>query len=324
MQSETKLPQAASVNQPLNASEKDIRQRLQEALRRFGYKQVDVSKETGIHHSTLSLWLQGKVKGNQSRIKETVEQWLLNTYAAKPLFSKSFDSRFQQIRQNVGEEEGSAASRTRSEDLVPIELSFALNGQPQQLCLLWSAEERLLTPEFFAKTLAEDYGLNAAIEAEIVAPIRRALDAHVRFGPAFEPHEEALCVVTLNVREEGVQFNDCFEWDLAEESNDPADVARALIFEHGLPPSFEQPIAFEIHKQLYSYRKFLAATHNGEEFSLRQKKQRGQRETSQAKLGENVRLEPVTTQNLLRPVEAVPFWSPQAVLAGSRSSAQLK
>jgi len=31
----------------VNLGEKDIRQRLIEALQRFGYKQVDVSKETG-------------------------------------------------------------------------------------------------------------------------------------------------------------------------------------------------------------------------------------------------------------------------------------
>jgi len=45
--------------------EKDVKQRLAEALKRYGYKQVDISKETGknkefltaigIHHSSLSL-----------------------------------------------------------------------------------------------------------------------------------------------------------------------------------------------------------------------------------------------------------------------------
>jgi hypothetical protein len=39
------MSESASGNN-LTGQEKDIRQRLLEALRRFGYKQVDVSKET--------------------------------------------------------------------------------------------------------------------------------------------------------------------------------------------------------------------------------------------------------------------------------------
>lgn len=66
--------------------EKDVKQRLAEALKRYGYKQVDISKETGknkefltaigIHHSSLSLWLQGKLKGHQARIEDAIEAWL--------------------------------------------------------------------------------------------------------------------------------------------------------------------------------------------------------------------------------------------------------
>jgi len=41
---------------------------------------VDVARETGIHHSTLSLWLQNKLKGSQVKIEETLEEWLKNLH----------------------------------------------------------------------------------------------------------------------------------------------------------------------------------------------------------------------------------------------------
>ena len=55
MQVPNKLAQTNNLNTQVNSSDKDIRQRLHEALRRFGYKQVDVSKETSklIRHSPL-------------------------------------------------------------------------------------------------------------------------------------------------------------------------------------------------------------------------------------------------------------------------------
>jgi transcriptional regulator with XRE-family HTH domain len=53
----------------MDGEEKDVRAMMQEALQKFNIKQVDVARETGVHHSTLSLWLQGKVRGHQIRIE---------------------------------------------------------------------------------------------------------------------------------------------------------------------------------------------------------------------------------------------------------------
>lgn len=52
----------------------------------------------GIHHSTLSLWLQGKIKGHYVKIEETIEEWLQNVLANKPRFSKNSGSKFLQIK----------------------------------------------------------------------------------------------------------------------------------------------------------------------------------------------------------------------------------
>ena len=46
----------------------------------------------------MSLWLQGKIKGNHVRIEETIEEWLQNLYANKPRFSRDYTSKFLQIK----------------------------------------------------------------------------------------------------------------------------------------------------------------------------------------------------------------------------------
>ena len=42
-------------------------------MHKYNIKQVEVARETGIHHSSLSLWLQGKIKGHMVKIADTIE-----------------------------------------------------------------------------------------------------------------------------------------------------------------------------------------------------------------------------------------------------------
>ena len=42
----------------------------------FPKRQVDFCLNVGIHHSTLSLWLQGKIKGHYVGVEATIEEWL--------------------------------------------------------------------------------------------------------------------------------------------------------------------------------------------------------------------------------------------------------
>jgi transcriptional regulator with XRE-family HTH domain len=70
-----------------DTEDRDVRTMMQEALQKFNIKQVDVARETGVHHSTLSLWLQGKVRGHQIKIEETLTEWLNNLYSNKPRYT---------------------------------------------------------------------------------------------------------------------------------------------------------------------------------------------------------------------------------------------
>ena len=76
---------------------KDIRSQMLEALAKFNIKQVDVAREAGIHHSTLSLWLQGKVKGHHIKIEDTLAEWLESLYSGRPRYTtlnKTVDKQF--------------------------------------------------------------------------------------------------------------------------------------------------------------------------------------------------------------------------------------
>ena len=79
------------------APDKDIRTQMLEALAKYNIKQVDVAREAGIHHSTLSLWLQGKVKGHHIKIEDTLAEWLDSLYSGRPRYTtlnKTVDKQF--------------------------------------------------------------------------------------------------------------------------------------------------------------------------------------------------------------------------------------
>ena len=64
--------------------ENDLKKRLQEIIYKYNIKQVDIAKETGIHHSSLSLWLQGKIKGNVAKLSDLIETYMENFHSNKP------------------------------------------------------------------------------------------------------------------------------------------------------------------------------------------------------------------------------------------------
>jgi len=81
----------------IEPTEKDIRSQMFEALAKYNIKQVDVAREAGIHHSTLSLWLQGKVKGHHIKIEDTLAEWLDSLYSGRPRYTtlnKTVDKQF--------------------------------------------------------------------------------------------------------------------------------------------------------------------------------------------------------------------------------------
>lgn len=60
----------------MNDHHREVRMRLQEVMNKYNVKQVDVARETGVNHSSLSLWIQGKLKGHAVKITEAIENYL--------------------------------------------------------------------------------------------------------------------------------------------------------------------------------------------------------------------------------------------------------
>lgn len=237
-----------------------------------------------------------------------MEQWLQDIYSSKPLFSKNFESRFYQVRQTP--DESGELTRPRFQEIIPIELSFYFNSQLYKFNLLWAADESSVTPEIFSKILIEDFGLNASVDSEIAGQIRRAVDAHQPFTPRFNSVEE-ICSISLKISDGGYSYTDEFEWDLVDENNDPVEFARTVVRELNLPLNFEQLISFEIHKQIYHFKRYLSQIDHGGNYDSRPKKYRGSRENTTMKIGENVRLEPVSERTLFRPLETIDRWTPK-------------
>ena len=264
------------------------------------------------------MWLQGKIKGHQVRIEETLEHWLENLYSNKPRFAKSFSSRFYEVRETgivSDEEKESIDTRAmREEEYIPIELFVDLNGKDEKINILWNLSQTSINPEQLAKIILDDYNLPASLEQELIVQIMREIDGHKKFIMNYDNlTEEKICTIKLDIKSHGIQVRDSFEWDLLEESNDPVEFAKLLVFELGLPQFFENLISFEIYKQLYYFKKML--NQNDTTFAydsyIRQKKARGQKETNLNRLKERMRMDTVGEHNCFRSIPQLDEWSPQ-------------
>lgn len=294
-----------------SSSQKDIRQRLHEALRRFGYKQVDVSKETNIHHSTLSLWLQGKIKGHQVRIEETIENWLQNLYSNKPRFTKSFTSKFYQVREDIKKPKDLLFLKDTSEIYIPIQIKVNFNNREETTRILWNYNESVITPEQIAKIILDDNGLPNSFESDILNQIKRGLETYESNQiDCNRSDEEKICFIELEIKAEGIVVRDMFEWDLFESGNNPLEFAQLMVGDLGLPQVFENLICFEIHRQLYAFKKFLGTKDNLAFKSHRQKKSRG-RVRNVNSLGDKIRKNVIKSDICFRPIHILDKWSPQ-------------
>lgn len=212
-----------------------MRQRLQEALTRFGYRQVDVSKETGIHHSSLSLWLQGKIRGHLIGIEEIIEQWLQNLYANKPRFSKTYSSKFLRIKN----QNGPSSSNTNMQDkIIPIRIDLEMENRRFKDTIFWNINEQQFTPEIFAKLVSEENSLTPSFEAEIANIIRNSIQQKINTlsynalnnnnNSLLNNNNENVRTIEIDVRIDNVCLKDCFEWDVSNSENSPEDFALAL------------------------------------------------------------------------------------------------
>lgn len=187
------------------------------------------------------------------------------------------------------------------------------NGQIEKVNVIWNYNEQVISPEMLTKIILEDKAWPVSHEQEVLGILRKAIEGHKKFAFEFDPNfDELFCTIELNVVEENIKLCDRFEWDLFDEANNPGDFARTLVGDLGLPRKFENLVAFEIHRQLYNFKKYLSQNnqHLADEPFTRQKKIRGVRENNFLRIPELIRREATTEATLFRPVKQLEQWGP--------------
>ena len=133
--------------------------------------QVKLYKNIGIHHSTLSQWLQGKLKGNIVKVDSQIEDWLINLYSNKPKLAGSTVTRLELLK--GGKRDRSSKLNDNFDDnygfgnLIPININIELEGKKFKEIFFWELNEPYLKLENFAKILVEDNQLPSSFENEI-------------------------------------------------------------------------------------------------------------------------------------------------------------
>lgn len=146
----------------------NIRARLQDAIEKYHLKQVDIAKETGIHHSTLSLWLQDKAKGHKASIEEALEKYLQKLMSNRPRITSSHITKFYSLKGNKDDDSLPKDADPNVDSLVPIKLDIDLEGKQLKDSFIWDKQEPYLSLDYFAKILAEEHNLAQSFEPEIV------------------------------------------------------------------------------------------------------------------------------------------------------------
>lgn len=130
-----------------------------------------------MHHSTLCLWLQGKIKGHQVKTEETLLRWLENfdenksQLIPKGTASKPFGAKPSEAKEAVAEVEKVdpiLSALSKEDELIPVRIDVDSDGRRYKDNIYWNLNETLMTPEHFAKQIADDNGLAPSAENEIV------------------------------------------------------------------------------------------------------------------------------------------------------------
>ncbi|KRX09116.1 Lambda repressor-like, DNA-binding domain [Pseudocohnilembus persalinus] len=227
--------------------EKPTRDKIQEVINKYNLKQVDIAKETGINHSSLSLWLQGKIKGHEkltTKIEQGMKEWLSN-----------FEQHLPQFREQQEVEKNPYVEYDNSVDcLVPISVDAEVDGLRYKDFFCWNVSEPQLTPEQFAKIICEENNFPQQIESEISSSIKRAI---TNFKPYqyTNSSEENLRIIEIQIRINKIQYKDQFEWDISDQNNNPEAFAWSVAEELGLPGEFATRIAHSLREQIQFYQK---------------------------------------------------------------------
>lgn len=234
--------------------EKDIRNRFVEAIQKYNFKQVDIARDIHFHHSTLSQWIQGKIRGN-IRLEEAIENWLNNLYSNMPKFAGTNLSRLQMLTAKSAHEKlnQNFDSNFGFDNLVPININIELEGKKYKDTFFWNLNEPYLTVESFARILVNDNQLSQNFELEIISQMKKQISSYKKFDKI--EGEELLKVIKLDIRIGDMEYRDQIEWDVSNPENDPEEFAIKVCSDMGLGTEFILPIVHSIREQILDHQK---------------------------------------------------------------------
>jgi len=169
----------------------------------------------------------------------------------------------------------------KEEVLVPIRIDFDLNGVKFRDSFTWNLNETLITPEYFADTICEDFNLSHSVfQPLIVKAIKEQIDEYYMYSQMSDEIldikdtstvndvmknniidndklDELRMLIKLDIIIGDQWLKDQFEWDICNRRNNPEEFADKLIEDLGLEPEFKTAIAHSIREQIQAHVKSL-------------------------------------------------------------------
>lgn len=205
----------------------------------------------------MSLWLQGKQKGNTQKFEEQIENWLNNLYSNKPKLSGMTATRMELLK---GKRERGRLTEEFDDNygfgnLIPLNINIELEGKKFKEIFFWELNEPYLKVENFAKILVDDNLLPQSFESEIVHQMNKQINQYRKFEK-FDG--EILKTIKLDIRIGDMVLTDQFEWDINNRKNSPEEFAKNICADLGLSAEFLLPIAHSIKEQILDHQKTVA------------------------------------------------------------------
>ena len=232
--------------------EKDLRTRINEILKRYNLKQIDIAKDTGLHHSTLSLWLQKKVKTLNQKQEDNLEKWIVNLQSNKPKINK-ITNRLYYLKGKKERPNFSFDNNKGFGNLIPMNIHIELEGKKYKEQFFWDLNEAYLQVDSFAKILIEENGLPPSFESEIVNQMNKQISQYETYD--IGAFGEMIKTIKLDIRLGDKVLTDSFDWDISNNDNRPEEFALMYCKDLQLDHDFILPIAFSINEQILELRK---------------------------------------------------------------------
>ncbi|GAA5850750.1 hypothetical protein JCM5353_000220 [Sporobolomyces roseus] len=146
---------------------------------------------------------------------------------------------------------------------VPIQIDLDYKTFKIRDSFVWNVNEKLITPDSFARTFCDDLELGPEQAAEVSRQIAEQIDeqagmAEVPFRSAEEEEEmiekDLRVIINLDVQIGTLHLRDRIEWDLTS-SLTPELFASTLVRDLSLPSSAAPVISHALHEELYRLKK---------------------------------------------------------------------